>query len=383
MAIFEVIKKTRNDDNIIWHYPKRNFNTGSKLIVNESEEALFYLTGKALDLFGPGKHVLSTNNIPLLRGIIDISTGWKTPFTCDVYFVDKTIQKYKWGTSTKMEFLEPIYNFPISVGACGELRFQIEDSRKFIVKLIGIKKNFDTTNVDEFFASQMLVKVKTYLTNMIKDDKICIFEIDNQLERISKDMQEKLNDDFAEYGLKLQNFFVTNILKPEEDKQYLKFKELFFKRGVSVVEAEVNKKIEVIESEKEAAKVTIGAEAQASKRNIENYDYKQEKEYEIGKEVAKNEAVGQFTNIGVGLGVLSGVGSTMGEKVSNQVTGAFAKATEITCKKCGKLNLSDSKFCKFCGEQITANNIAYCSSCGLRIENDSLFCSKCGKKVDE
>ena len=91
MALFEVIRKKKDDKNIIWRYPKRNFNTGSKLIVDESQEALFYSSGEALDLFGPGEYTLTTNNIPLLRKFLNIPTGGKTPFVCDVYFIDKTI----------------------------------------------------------------------------------------------------------------------------------------------------------------------------------------------------------------------------------------------------------------------------------------------------
>ena len=178
MALFEVIKKKKDDNNIIWRYPRMNFNTGSKLIVDESQEALFYLSGKALDLFGPGKYTLSTNNIPIIRGLLNLPTGGKTPFTCDVYFIDKTVQKFKWGTPSRLEFLEPVYHFPINIGACGEIRFQVEDSRKFIVKLVGIKKSFDNESVEHFFQEQMLVKVKSYLNNIITKDKICIFEID-------------------------------------------------------------------------------------------------------------------------------------------------------------------------------------------------------------
>ena len=72
MALFEIIKKTKSDDFIVWKYPKTNFNTGSQLIVDESQEALFYSTGKALDLFGSGKYTLSTNNIPLIRNLLNI-----------------------------------------------------------------------------------------------------------------------------------------------------------------------------------------------------------------------------------------------------------------------------------------------------------------------
>ena len=378
MAIFDVIKKNKDDNNIIWRYPKRNFNTGSKLIVNESEEALFYSTGKALDLFGPGKYTLETNNIPLLRGILNIPTGGKTPFTCDVYFIDKTIQQFKWGTSSKLEFLDPVYKFPISIGACGEVRFQVDDSRKLLIKLVGIKKNFESENIEEFFTSQILVKVKSYLANIIEKEKICIFEIDSKLKEISENLKGSLVNDFAEYGIKLEGFFLTNIAKPEEDKQYLKFKELYFKQGVLVADAEVNKKLGIIEAEKEAAKTTIGATAEAQKRHIEGYTYQEEQGYEIGKNVAKNEAVGQLTNIGVGLGMMSGVSSNVGDKVAKQVTGAFVKADEIKCFECGHINPSGAKFCKKCGSSL---NNTFCQNCGAKLDEDTVFCTNCGKKV--
>ena len=229
MALFQVIKKVQDDKNIIWKYPKQDFNTLSQLIVHDSQEALFYSNGKALDLFGAGKYTLNTNNIPLLRTIIEIPTGFKSPFHCEVYFIDKSEQISKWGTSSKIEFLDPKYNFPIAIGACGEMRFIIEDSRKLLIKLIGIKKSFDSADVDEFFNSCILVKVKTYISQIIKQDKICIFEIDEQLERFSEELKNRLNEDFAEFGIKLNKFFVTNIAKPEDNKQYLEFKELYFK----------------------------------------------------------------------------------------------------------------------------------------------------------
>ena len=380
MALFEVIKKKKDDNNIIWRYPKRNFNTGSKLIVDESQEALFYSMGKALDLFGPGKYTLSTNNIPIIRGLLNLPTGGKTPFTCDVYFIDKTIQKFKWGTSSRLEFLEPVYNFPISIGACGEIRFQVEDSRKFIIKLVGIKKTFDAESVDDFFQDQMLVKVKSYLNNIITNDKICIFEIDGKLDEISESLKDLLSKDFEEYGIRLENFFLTNISKPEDDKQYLKFKELYFKKGVLTMDAEVEKNLSRIEAEKEAQKVKIDAEAQAAKRSLEGYTYHQEKSYEIGKEVAKNEAIGQYTNLGVGLGMISGMSGAVGDKISNTVTGAFVNSNN-NCPKCGTENKKDSKFCKKCGSSLEIPS-DFCTNCGQKLDIDSDFCPNCGKKVE-
>ena len=92
MALFEIIKKEKDDENIVWKYPKTDFNTSSQLIVHESQEAILYKDGKALDLFGSGRYTLETNNIPLLRNLINLPTGGKSPFHCEVYFIDKSIK---------------------------------------------------------------------------------------------------------------------------------------------------------------------------------------------------------------------------------------------------------------------------------------------------
>ena len=380
MAIFDVIRKDKEDGNLVWKYPKVNFNTGAQLVVDESQEALFYSTGKALDLFGPGKHTLSTNNIPILRGLLNLPTGGKTPFTCQVYFIDVSEKKSRWGTPSKIEYLEPIYNFPIKIGACGDFRFQVEDSRKLILKLVGIKKNFTEQNIDDFFSSEILVKVKSYLANIIKEEKISIFEIDGQLEKISKELKDKLVEDFAEYGIKLNDFFVTTILKPEEDRQYQEFKELYYKKGVGLATANINKELEIVGASTEAEKDVIASDARARSRSQEGYTYQEEKQFEIGKEVAKNEAVGQFTNMGVGLGMMSGVGTTVGDKVSKTVAGAFAKV-DSTCPSCGSVNPANAKFCKKCGTPLEAPSL-FCTNCGAKLDSDSAFCPECGKKVE-
>lgn len=379
MALFQVIKKEKDDNNIIYRYPKKDFNTLSQLIVHESQEALFYSNGKALDLFGPGKYTLNTNNIPLLKNVINIPTGLKSPFSCEVYFIDKSEQTSRWGTSSKIEFLDPKYNFPIAIGACGEMRFVIEDSRKLLIKLIGIKKTFDSTNVDDFFNSCILVKVKTYISQIIKQNKICIFEIDEQLEKFSEDLKNKLNEDFEDYGIKLIKFFVTNIAKPEDNRQYLEFKELYFKQTVAIANAELEQKLGIIEEETEAKRKIIASSAEATKRAQEGYTYQEEKGYEIGKQVASNEAVGQFSNIGVGLGMLSGIGTGVGDKVSQTVATAFTGLDNVYCSSCGTANGTTDSFCKQCGNKLETKKV--CPKCGYSLDASAVFCSKCGEKV--
>ena len=382
MAIFEVIKKVKADDNLIWRYPKTNFNTMSQLIVHESQEALFFSNGKALDLFGPGKYTLTTNNIPLLKTFLNIPTGFRSPFQCEVYFIDKTEKNSKWGTSSKIEFLDPKYNFPIQIGACGEMRFIVEDARKLLIKLVGIKKTIDNETIDNFFTSCILTKVKSYMANIITENKICIFEVDKYLNEFSDTLQKLLNKDFADYGIKLNKFFVTTILKPEDDKQYLEFKELFFKQTVSVAEAEIRQKINLIDEETKAKQKIIASKAEATKRSQEGYTYQEERSFDVGEKMAENEGVGEFANAGVGLGIMSGIGTTLGDKVGNNVSGVIANidATTKTCPNCGTSNSIDHNFCKKCGTSLKNNLV--CPNCHNQLDQNTIFCPKCGRRVN-
>ena len=88
--IAEIIKYEGDNSTFIWKHPCEDFNTTTQLIVHESQEAIFFMNGQALDLFGPGRHTLETQNIPLLRKFAN--TLLKTPFHCEVYFINKTEQ---------------------------------------------------------------------------------------------------------------------------------------------------------------------------------------------------------------------------------------------------------------------------------------------------
>ena len=135
---FDVIKYEGDNSTFIWKYPREDFNTLSQLIVHENQEAVFFLNGQALDLFGPGRYTLKTQNIPLLGRALRLASGGISPFHCEVYFINKTEQmSIKWGTDTRVQFVEPTYKFPLSLGASGEMSLQAVDSKRLLVKLVG------------------------------------------------------------------------------------------------------------------------------------------------------------------------------------------------------------------------------------------------------
>lgn len=392
----DVIKYEGDNTTFVWKHPVEDFNTGSQLIVHESQEAIFFMNGQALDLFGPGRHRLSTENIPLLGKFFNLATGGESPFHCEVYFVNKTEQmEIKWGTDSRVEYVEPTYGFPLQIGASGEMSLRAEDSRKLLVKVVGTEKTLSQQSLMNKFRMFLNTRIKTYLVQLIKTEKINIFEIDEHLTRMSEALCEKLRSDFLDYGVFLERFFVGTFAKPEEDKAYQKFKELHFRQYADVAEAKLRQQVGVIDQEAEAQRMVIEAHALAQKRATEGYSYQDERGFDVAERVASNQAVGQMTNLGVGLGMMTGVGGAVGATVGGLVQNAVGKAQQpnvptpgtpdnaasqkkIVCAKCGATLPSGVKFCPECGEKIApSGGEIVCPACGATTPGGN-FCAECG-----
>ncbi len=384
MEIIDIIKYEGDNTTFIWKHPAEDFNTMSQLIVHESQEVIFFLNGQALDTFGPGRHTLETQNIPLLSQHLNLITGDKTPFHCEVYYINKTEQMaIKWGTDSRVQFVEPTYGFPLEIGASGDMSIRVENSRKLLLKLVGTENLLTQTTLTTYFRSILMTRVKTYLAQTIKDNKINIFEIDENLNIISDALKSKIKDDFIEYGVALERFFVTTIVKPDGEKNYEKFKELHFRKYADIQEAKLNQEVSVIHQQTEAQKRVIEAESIAKKRAVEGYTYQQERGFDVAEKVADNEATGQFTNMGVGLGTMAGVGASVGSMVGGAVNNTMQQATPVNnyCANCGTQLSAGAVFCEECGTPVTAQ--PSCTSCGYIFNKPGKFCPKCGTKRGE
>ena len=143
--IADVIKYEGDNSVFVWKHPAEDFNALTQLIVHESQEAVFFLNGQALDLFGPGRYTLETENIPKVGKALNRTAGGDSPFHCEVYFINRAEQMaIKWGTDTRVQYMEPTYGFPISIGASGEMSLRAEDSRRLLVKLVGTETPVQT-----------------------------------------------------------------------------------------------------------------------------------------------------------------------------------------------------------------------------------------------
>jgi hypothetical protein len=316
----DILKYEGDNSVFIWKHPIEDFNTGAQLIVHESQEAVFFMNGEALDLFGPGRHTLETQNIPLVGKFFNRPTGGETPFHCELYFINKTEQMaIKWGTDSKVEYIDPNYGFPLKIGASGEMNLRVGNSRQLLVKVVGTEKGITQQGLVQKLRAFLMTRVKTYLATLIKAEKINIFEIDEHLVTMSDALRSQLAPDFLDYGVELARFFVTTIVKPEEDRAYQQFKTLHFRQFADIKEAQLRQQVGVIEQQTEAQRLVIEAQAIAQKRALEGYTYQDERGFDVASRVASNEAVGQMTNIGVGMGMAAGVGGTVGAAVGGMV----------------------------------------------------------------
>jgi hypothetical protein len=326
--VLQVIKYEGDNQTFIWKHPIEDFNSGTQLIVHESQEAVFFMNGQALDSFPPGRHTLTSQNVPLVNRLFNRATEDRTPFHCEVYFVNLVEQMaIKWGTDSKVEYVEPTYGFPLQIGASGEMNLRVAEPRKLLIKVLGTERGLSQASLVSKFRAFLMTRLKTFLATLIRERSINIFQIDEKLTEISETLHERLRPDFGDYGIALERFFVTTIVKPEEETNYRRFKELHFKQYADVAEAKLRQQVGLIEQQTQAQRMVIEAQGIAQKRSLEGYTYQDERGFDVAERVATNEAVGQFTNMGVGLGLIGGLSQPVAAGVQGAVANALGQAS--------------------------------------------------------
>lgn len=233
-GLASVIKYEGDNETLVWKHPIEDFNMGSQLIVHESQEAIFFRDGQALDLFGPGRYTLETQQLPILEKLYQLPTDTEGTFHSEVYFINKTVQMaIKWGTPDKIRFIDPLTSTPLEIGASGELNLQVKDSRKLLVKLVGTTSGIAwgdqagfTKSVQNAFRPLIANTVKANLPAVIREKQIDLLEIDERVNEISAVLLEKLIPGFEEYGLTIPQFYVTHVVLPEDDPNFKRIREL-------------------------------------------------------------------------------------------------------------------------------------------------------------
>ena len=233
-GLASIIKYEGDNETLVWKHPIEDFNFGSQLIVHESQEAIFFRDGQALDLFGAGRYTLETQQLPLLEKLYKLPTDTEGTFHSEVYFINKTVQMaIKWGTPDKVRFIDPLTSVPLEIGASGELNLQVSDSRKLLLKLVGTMNGIAwgdqegfTKSVQNSFRPLIVNAVRSNLPAIIKNQQIDLLEIDERVDDISADLRQKILPGFEEYGLTIPQFYVTHIVLPEDDPNFKRIREL-------------------------------------------------------------------------------------------------------------------------------------------------------------
>ena len=297
MGIVDRIKyDALSDDAVVWKYRSESIRLGAQLIVNEAQEAVFFKGGKALDTFGPGTHTLSSDNIPFLSKLINLPFGGKTPFSAEVWYVNKTVKRdLKWGTQGPIQVIDPVYNYPVSVRAFGRWGMRVSDARSFIVQIIGSQGSvlsgatdfIGSKRIEDYFIGEILQRLSDALAKYFVERKTSAFQASARINELSEFVSRAIMPEFLRFGIEIVNFNIERISIPEEEQR--KFQEVLGKR------MEID----------QISQAHVG-QAYSTMRTFDTLE-----------KMAANEgsASGQLLGAGLGLGVGIGAGVPIGQQI--------------------------------------------------------------------
>ena len=386
MALIQIVEWDRNvntNEVFAWRYvdpknPEKSDALGNwtQLVVHESQEAILFRDGQALDLFGPGRYTLSTDNIPLIRGLLNLPTGGESPFKAHVWFVNKVnVLDVKWGTQTPILLRDPEYKVPLPVRAYGQFGVRITESRKFLLKLAGSRTRITREDLVSAFRGLLLSRMGDMIATYVSQKKITVFDISAYLRDMSDEAVEEIRPVFEEYGIEPVNFFFGSINVPEDD---------------------------------EAVRDLKRAMSEKARMDLKGYTYQQERSFEVLETAAGSggDGGGGLMGAGVGLGAGMGLGGAIGQMAAqmgqyvnpNAATPpnppasaptaptppASAPNEAASCPRCGRACPPDSAFCPLCGTSLTPppqTGGRVCPKCGKDCPPDSAFCPGCGTRL--
>ena len=308
---------------------------GAQLIVRDSQAAVFFYKGRACDAFGPGRHTLTTANIPILTKILSVPWAMTSPLRAEVYFANmKVFPNLKWGTRDPVAFKDSDLGL-IRLRAHGIFNIQVVQPVLFINTLVGTMNRFSTEEIDEYLKRVIVSRFNDYLGEKIDS----LLNLPGRYEELSEGLKKRLQDDFSHFGLGLSQLYITSITPPEEVQKTIDDKS----------------RLSVINDLDSLVKLKAAAAM--------------EKAAESGGDAG--------SGLGMGLGFMMPAMFAQ----SLQPAGIAAKETlKNNCPDCGLHIPADARFCPHCGHQQVI--LQQCQNCGKNLTPNAKFCSKCGKPAD-
>jgi membrane protease subunit (stomatin/prohibitin family) len=312
-------------DAIVWRYPNEDITWGAQLIVHEYEMAVFFRDGKAYDVFGPGRHTLTTLNLPLITSLLTRLAGFggNKPFKATALFISTKVFAGKWGTRAQTTELVPLQVF-------GQFWFKIGDASLFVNEVIGGQNAYTTEEVNNFLRGFLNEKIIDEISHY---DLVTVF---TRLDETSVIVKNSLIDYFKRVGIELTDLRFEGIDTTPEYRERL----FWLKTGRTAPE-------EVLRME------TVKSAAES-----------------LGK------SGGGGAALGAGMVLIPQIMTPSGAQ-------SAPAAALVICPKCGEKVPATSKFCPNCGTTLTppSEGAIACPKCGKSIPANSKFCPECGNKI--
>ena len=351
MALFLRILEWTDDtkDTLVYKFPLKKggteINHKSKLIVRESQQAIFVHKGQICDIFPAGTYDLNTDIFPILSKLAGWKYGFQTPIRVDVYFVNtKQFTGCKWGTANPIMMRDPEFG-AIRVKGYGSYAFKVDDAGVFLKELFGTNSSFETDDITDWLKTMLI----SALTDALGESKISALDLAGNTLEFNQIVKATIQNKFKEVGLLLTNLFIENMSVPQEVEKAIDERS---KLGILGDMTDVMMKIAAAEAMKDAA---------------------------------KNEGMGgAFMGAGVGIGAGAGMGNVFAEAFKSASSPAQPQQTatpttnEKTCPSCGASVSANAKFCAECGAKIPTKK--FCSNCGAELSGSAKFCPECGTK---
>ena len=410
-------------DALVWKHPIEDFCLGSQLIVDESQEAIFYRDGQALDTFPAGQYTLETQRLPLLDKVTQLPVSNGSVFHSKVYFVNLiTHMGIKWGVG-KIRLYEPRYNLPVELGLHGSFNLQVINARKLLLKVVGTAGGLGRYDlIDErgpgYFRDMIIMQIRNHIANAIRSHGIDLMELDLHTIELSIALREQLNPSLAEYGLGISELFIAGVQMPDDDAfktalelhtqvalDPLRAGAIRSKHELARLEAQneaelaqIKAQVKVMQGQADAQVYLAQASAEAEEMKRKGYTYQQETARKVGLE-AMQYGIGGIGGGGGGIGgdltdmamqfavagkVIGMVGDALDTAPIPSLIPTSAPAApaadtwDCTCGQKGNAG----KFCPGCGNPRPAPADTWDCSCG-QTGNTGRFCPGCGKPRPE
>ena len=294
MAVIDLVKWNGPADVLAWKFPSEELSTWSQLIVNEAQEAYLFKGGEMDGPFRPGRHTLSTDNIPVLRTLYGLPFGGKSPFTAEVWFINKMVAlDLKWGTVDPVQVMDATLGVFLPVRSFGQMGLQVSDAKEFLTALVGTLPKFSHKEVAEYFRGAINTAVKTAIGALIMREKVSVFQIGAYLQEVADTAMESISREMARFGLRVVNFYVNSINVPEDDPAVARVKD---------------------------------AMARKAEMGILGYDYQQQRTFDTLQIAAGNEGNGMMAGA-MGAGVGFGAGLPIGQTVGGLAADALGSTS--------------------------------------------------------